>query len=451
MVRPVTNHDLDGLLTEAGYANSHAAFARQINHALRDRGEARYDAASVYWWLRGRCPEPPIRTTIASVLNRKLRRPVTSDDLGFDDDIRLGLTYPGSPDQAIDTAAKLWRLVARRRDVLATAPFVTTAAVQAALAWRYDPTDADLSHTGTRHVIAADVAALRLFTAQFTELDRRHGGGANHTRALIADFLNRQVTPMLHSSYTDTVGRDLMSAAANIAGQLAYMAYDAGEYGASQRHYTTALRLSKAGNDHLYGAHLLANLATQAVFLGHGRDAVRLARAAIDGAGRAPATVLARLYTTEACAHAIVGDRRTCTQALRKAQTAIERSQPGDSPAWATYFSPAHFAGTAARCFRDLRLYPQALRHGPAALELAVDSARTRALHNALLATIHADHGDLDIACDYGSQALEHTSSVKSRRVRERLTELTDRLNPHRSVPIVNSFLEQHHDLLTAA
>jgi tetratricopeptide (TPR) repeat protein len=429
MVRPVTNHELDALLSDAGYATAHGGFARQVNHAVS--GTACYDAASVYWWLRGRRPDPAARAAIAAILARKIGRTVSDDDLGFDHDAALGLIYPGAPGETIADVTTLWRLVVRRRDLLAATPFVTSAAVHAALAWRYDPADPDWSHTGPRTVTAADVDALNLYAAGLADLDRRHGG-STQTRLLLADFLHRQVDPMLHASYTDVVGRALMNAAAGLAGQLAYMAYDAGEHGAAQRHYTTALRLSKAGNDRLYGAHVLANLATQAIYLGHGAEAVRLARAAIDGAGRAPATVRARLYTTEACALAITGDRDSCTKA----------------PSWAGYFSPAHFAGTAARCYRDLGLFSQALRHGPAALDLAADSTRTGVLHNALIATVHADRGDLHAACDFGDHALRESPSVQSGRVRQRLTELAVQLRQHRTAPVVANLLERHHTAL---
>jgi hypothetical protein len=443
MARPITNHDLHSLLSEADY--THGAFARQVNHAVTGG----YDTASVYWWLRGRRPDPATRIAIAAVLTRRLRRTITTDQLGFDHDLSVGLSYPDTPAETIDTTTKLWRLGAHHAAALAAAPYVSDAAVQTALAWRYDPDDPDWSRPGRRLVTAVDVEALALYAGHFIDLDRR-GGGAQ-TRAMIADFLHRQVTPMLHASYTDFVGRALMAAAASLAGQLAYMAYDAGEHGASLRHYTTALRLSRAAGDRLYGAHLLANLATQAIYLGHPRNAVRLALAAIDGAGRAPAAVAARLHTTAACAHAIAGDRRSCTRALQKAQTAIDRTRPGTAPAWAAYFSPAHLAGTAARCYRDLNLHRQALTHGPAALDLPADSTRTHALHTALLATIHAERGDLDAACSYGDQAAAHSRTVQSRRVRQRLTELTDRLNPHRRVPVVAQFLARHHELLTAA
>ncbi|MEH1129600.1 hypothetical protein [Micromonospora sp. CPCC 206061] len=452
MPRAVTNHDLEVLMDEAGYGQAHAAFARQVNLAARAQGMLRYDASSVYWWLRGRRPDSAIQIVIAAVLARKIGRTLTVDDLGFgDDDVSLGLTYPTSRSAGIDTATQLWRLIVRRRDLLATAPFATAAALQTGFAWRYDPADTDTGHVGLRRVTTSDVATLRLFADQFADLDRRHGGGSDHTRALLATFLHHQVTPMLHGSYTDTVGRDLMGAAAALVGQLAFMSYDAGEHGAAQRHFTIGLRLAKAADDRLYGAHLLANLATQATYLGHGTEAVRLARAALDGAGRAPATVLARLYTAEACAHAVAGDRRACTTALGKAAKAIDRSKHGEGPPWVGYFSPAHYAGTALRCFRDLRLYRQALQRADEALNLHTDNVRTRALHTALLATTHADAGDLDAACLTGTRAVDLADGVESRRVRQRFTELHDRLLPHRRVPKADDLLERLRAMPTAA
>jgi tetratricopeptide (TPR) repeat protein len=386
---------------------------------------------------------------MAAVLTRRLRRPVTVDRLGFDCDLSIGLTYPGTPDETIEVTAKLWDLSVQHATVLATALYTSDAAVQTALAWRYDPDDPDWARTGPRTVTAVDVEALNLYATHFADLDRR-GGGAAQVRTLGAEFLHRQVGPMLRATYTDSVGRALMGAAAGLAGQLAYMAYDAGEHGAALRHYTTALRLSRAAGDRLYGAHLLANLATQAVYLGHPRNAVRLAAAALDGAGRAPATVLARLHTAAACAYAVAGDRRSCTKALGDAQEAIGRALPGAGPIWSNYFSPAHFAGTAARCYRDLRLHREALAHGPAALHLPADSSRTRALHTALLATIHVGNGDLEEACRYGDQAVPHLRAVRSQRVRSRLTELTDRLRPYRREAVVADFFNRQYDLIAA-
>ena len=444
MTHQVSNHALAALLQQAGFEARHGAFARQVNHELP--GASRYDAASVYWWLRGRRPDEPVRKAIAAVLTRRIGRMVTPIHLGFDLGGAVAIAYPPTVVEAVDAAAGLWQLASARPDVLAAAAFIPEALLQAGMAWRYDPADTDRSRTtGCTRVTFADVEALTLYSTRYIDLDRRHGGGSGATRTLLADFLNRQVSPMLRATYTDEVGKALLNAAAELAGQLGYMAWDAGEHGASQRHLTTALRLSKAADDPLYGAHVLANMATQAIYLGHIRDALRLALAAVDRAARAPASVRARLYTTQACAHAIAGDRPACLRALRRAHAAVEASNPGDGPRWAGYFSPAHFAGTAARCFRDLKLPAKALLHGPAALALPVDSGRTQALHHALLATVHTDARNLDQAVDHGDQALAYAATVNSLRVRSRIAELADRLRPHRDEPVVTAFFERHH------
>lgn len=137
---------------------------------------------------------------------------------------------------------------------------------------------------------------------------------------------------------------------------------------------------------------------------------------------------------------------RRSTRPARRSTT----PRPG-GPAWAAYFSPAHYAGTAARCYRDLDLPKKALTYGPAALTLPSDSSRTHVLHTSLLATIHAAGRELEQACRYGDEAVAHLHTVPSQRVRHRLTELIHHLRPHRKEPIVADFFDRHHALLAAA
>lgn len=457
MTKPVTNHELDALLTQAGYSVARAQFARQVNlHGRKTHGlELRYDGASVYWWLRGRCPDDPVPVVMTEVLARRLRRPVTVDDLGFRtasaELSRLGLTFASSLDETRETVGGLWRGLVLRRDVLTAAPFVVAATMEAGWRWHFDPRDADVSHTGRRRVTAGDVAALRACQQQFLDLDRRFGGG--HTRALLAEWLHREVNPMLHGAYTDQVGRELFAATAELTGQVAFMSYDIGHHGLAQRYFIQALRLVKAGDDPAFGAHILANMATQAVFLQQPQEAVRLARAAVDGARRrAHPSVMARLYTAEACAHAVAKDATNCSAALRNAEKAMGRSA-SDGPAWAGYFTPAHFAGTAVRCWRDLGKPQEALRHAEDAMSLDAGSVRTRVLHTALLASVHAggDSPDLDQACVLGEQALALGDAVRSNRVSERVGELVRQLAPHRQVGTVASFLERAEQFARAA
>ncbi|CCH19248.1 hypothetical protein [Micromonospora lupini] len=442
MARPVTNAAFEGLLLAAGYSNAHAAFARQLNRAGRDQGTWRYDAASVYWWLRGRRPGEHVQAAMAETLARKLDRPVAIAELGFGTVDSIGTcVYPATVDGAIDSAERIWATLTKHLNQQATGAFDTGQALQAALGWRYDLPDTSVSRNGRQQVTSTDVQSLYALADHFTDLDRRHGSGSPRTRSLMADFLVRQVTLMLHGTYTEAVGRDLMRAAATLCGQLAFMSYDAGDHASAQRHLTVALRLAKAADDRLYGAHLLANLATQAVHLGYSRDAALLAEAAIDGAGRAPASVLARLHATAATAYGQSGERRACQLALARAERALDRTGVDPGPRWVAYFSPAHLAGAALRCLGDLHLYSQALRHAPDALTLASANTRTRALHTALVALTHARAGDTDAACTWGQKLAQHTAGIQSARVQQRVHELTATLSAQQASPQVNEVL----------
>ncbi|MBQ1010832.1 hypothetical protein KBX53_07700 [Micromonospora sp. M51] len=442
MARPVTNTAFEGLLLAAGYANSHAAFARQLNHTGRDQGTWRYDAASVYWWLRGRRPGEHVQAAMVETLARKLGRSVAVTELGFGAAEDIGMCiYPASADGAVDASEQIWTRLAKHINQHPSEMFDSGKALQAALGWRYDLPDDTVSRNGRQQVTSTDVQSLYALADHFTDLDRRHGSGSPHTRAVMADFLVRQVTPMLHGTYTDAVGRDLMRAAATLTGQLAFMSYDAGEHAMAQHHVTLGLRLAKAAGDRLYGAHLLANLATQAVFLGHAREAARLIEAAIDGAGRAPAAVLARLHSTAATAYGQSGERRACQLALTRAERALDRTGMDPGPRWVGYFSPAHLAGAAIRCLSDLCLHKQALRHVPDALSLGSQNVRTRALHTALIAMTHARAGDTEAACNWAVKLGQHAVGIQSTRVQRRVDELAATLGPQRESPQVNEVL----------
>ncbi|MEV1076164.1 hypothetical protein [Micromonospora parva] len=442
MARPVTNSAFEGLLRAAGYGNAHAAFARQLNHTGRNEGAWRYDAASVYWWLRGRRPGDHVQAAMIETLARKLGRSVAATELGFGSVDSIGMcAYPASVDGAIDTAEQVWTRLAKNLSPCAVGVFDSGKALEAALGWRYDLPDKTVSRSGRQQVTSTDVQSLYALAEHFTDLDRRHGSSSPRTRAVMADFLVRQVAPMLRGTYTHAVGRELMRAVATLSGQLAFMSYDAGEHAIAQHHVTLGLRLAKAADDRLFGAHLLANLATQAVFLGHAREAARLVEAAIDGAGRAPAAVLARLHATAATAYGQSGERRACQLALVKAERALGQTGTDPGPSWVGYFTPAHLAGAALRCLGDLHLYTQALRHGPEALILSSRNTRTRALHTALIAMTHARAGDTDAACDWASKLGQHAAGVQSARVQQRVRELTRALGAQQASPQVNEAL----------
>ncbi|WP_219518593.1 hypothetical protein [Nonomuraea ceibae] len=441
----------DALITASG--RSHGALARKVNAVAADQHDVdlRYDQASVYWWLRGRVPEPPVPEVLAMIFRDLLGRPITLDDLGFTDRGELGLTVAATTGQATETASQLWRHVVQRRTV--GSAFVLSAAVGAGFDWHFAPSHpAHGRSEGSRAVSGADVERLHQARAEFVALDRANGGG--HAFTWLVDHLDRAVTPLLASRYTADVGRDLFSAVASLTELAGWMAYDqhrAYGQGLAQRFFIQALSLARQSGDRAYAAHILSNLATQALFLDHGAEAARLARAARSGAGRAATpTLAARLAVVEARGWALVGDRREARAAIRRADHAMDRSDPSSDPRWLATFTPAHHAGSVMHALRDLGLYNEAAEYAGVALDLPDANVRTRALHQVLLATVHASCGDLDAACATARQALEVYPYLASARLRARLVDFSRRL-PHQDVRCVRDYIEQARELLTTS
>ncbi|MEU8247272.1 hypothetical protein [Nonomuraea sp. NPDC048916] len=449
--RPVTNHDLAALITTSG--RSHGAVARKVNTLAADRHklDLRYDQASVYWWLRGRVPDAPVPQLLADILGSWLGRPIEVDDLGFTDrGGQLGLAVATSADQAAATASELWKQVNQRRTLVGSA-FVLSAAVGAGFDWHFAPARATTDRpVGDRTVGMADVERLHKARLEFIALDRANGGG--HAFTWLVDHLDRAVTPLLAGRYTTPVGRELFSAVASLTELAGWMAFDQHHtfgQGVAQRFFIQALSMARQSGDRAYAAHVLSNLATQALFLNHGAEAARLARAARSGAGRAATqTLAARLAVVEARGWALVGDRREARAAIRRADQAMSRSQPGADPGWLSTFTPAHHAGSVMHALRDLGLHAEAARHAGAALDLPDSNVRTRALHQVLLATVHAGRSDIDAACATAQQALTIYPHLASARLRARLLDFARRL-PQQDVRCVREYSEQARELLT--
>ncbi|MGW0858911.1 regulator, partial [Streptomyces sp. NPDC002690] len=149
-----------------------------------------------------------------------------------------------------------------------------------------------------------DVAALRSVGELFRSLDHAYGGG--HARQALIRYLEHEAEPMLRGSYTETTGRRLFAAAADLTRLAGWTSYDIAAHGLAQRYFVQALRLAQAAGDRAYGSYVLITMSRQAVYLGHGREAVQLARVAQQGVGpAAPAAVQALLHAVEARGHGV--------------------------------------------------------------------------------------------------------------------------------------------------
>jgi tetratricopeptide (TPR) repeat protein len=273
-------------------------------------------------------------------------------------------------------------------------------------------------------------------------MDFQFGGG--HARAALAQYFAEDVCSLLEGRFTEQVGRQLFSAAAEVAQLLGWTAYDIGRHGLAQRYLIKALKLAQEAGDRMMGGRLLANMSHQATYLGNFEQAVQLARAAQEGArNAASATTMAMFLAMEARAHAGNRDNAASSQALAEAERYFEKADPADDPPWISYFDAAELAGEGAHCFRDLRSPRTTQEFVTRAIELTDPAyARTLAFVRLVQAASFVQQGEPGQAVAVAREAIKSAGSLKSHRYRRYITDLSADLVPYQGDSDVREFKE---------
>lgn len=291
---------------------------------------------------------------------------------------------------------------------------------------------------------SGDVAALRSVGELFRTLDHTYGGG--HARQALVRYLEHEAEPMLRGSYGEATGRRLFAAVADLTRLAGWTSFDIAAHGLAQRYFVQALRLAQAAGDRGYGAYVLITMSRQAVYLGHGREAVQLARVAQQGIGSAaPPLVQALLHSVEARGHGILGEARACTAALTRAEHALEIARPGDeAPTWARPFDEAQLAHELGHCHRDLQQYRAAAQHAERSLQLRAPAyARSRLFCRVVLASARLGLGELEQACQLGAEAAQQASEMRSVRAAEYVRAFERALEPYRDAAPVRGYRDR--------
>ncbi|MBT2487169.1 regulator [Streptomyces sp. ISL-96] len=470
------NRQLAALIAEAGFSN--AGLARRVDQLGLEHGlDLRYDKTSVTRWLRGQQPRGTTPALIAEVFTRRLGRRLSAQDLGLDAcaPVYAGLEFAATPEEAVDIVSGLWRKDSGSHAELRKIAFTPAGLVVPSRDWligraddrvaRGDPLPVNGARvpaqgrapavprqrqTGQtdrgpgQRVSAGDIAALRSVGELFRTLDDAYGGG--HARQALVRYLEHETEPMLRGTYGEATGRRLFAAAADLTRLAGWTSYDIAAHGLAQRYFVQALRLAQAAGDRPYGSYVLVTMSRQAVYLGHGREAVQLARVAQQGVGSAaPAVVQALLHSAEARAHGVLGEVRACTASLVRAERAMESARPGDElPHWARFFDQAQLADEFGHCHRDLQQYRAAAQHAERSLQLrAPGYARSRLFCRVVLATARLGLGELDQACALGAESAQQATEMRSARALEYVRDFEKRLEPYRDAAAVRNYRER--------
>ncbi|CAL9583759.1 regulator [Streptomyces sp. Tu 3180] len=472
------NRQLAALIAEAGFSN--AGLARRVDQLGLEHGlDLRYDKTSVTRWLRGQQPRGTTPALIAEVFTRRLGRRLTAQDLGLDAcaPVYAGLEFAATPEEAVDIVSGLWRKDSGSHAELRKIAFTSAGLVVPSRDWligRADekvaraeppvrvpaqgrpssrppgPPEPGARRRGTaergpgQRVTGGDIAALRSVGELFRTLDDAYGGG--HARQALVRYLEHECEPMLRGTYGEQTGRRLFAAVAELTRLAGWTSYDIAAHGLAQRYFVQALRLAQAAGDRAYGAYVLVTMSRQAVYLGHGREAVQLARVAQQGAGgSAPPVVQALLHAAEARGHAVLGEVRACTAALARAERALESARTGDEvPHWARCFDEAQLADEFGHCHRDLQQFRAAAQHAERSLRLrAPGHARSRLFCRVVLATARLGLGELDQACQLAAEAAGQAAEMRSVRAVEYVRDFERRLEPYRDAAPVRTYRDK--------
>lgn len=346
---------------------------------------------------------------------------------------QVTLDFHHSWERVVAEAAKDWSSDMHRREFLHTAGFTASASSIAALQWLLSDTETVARASGTVSVGADHVTALRAAVVRFRYLDNTAGGAA--VRQEILDFLVGTAEPLVrHGRYDEATGARLLGATAELMHLLGWASFDAGRQAAAQRHLTRALRLAKAAGDDDLGAEILAALSQQACYLRNGLIAIDLARAARTTAHRTglPA-LIAETHVLEAHGHACLGEAAACARSLSAAETTVDGADRAAAPGWIGYFDEAYLAATFAHCFRELGDTRQTRLFAERSLRMDPDFRRGRMFNLTLLATSHAQAGDVEAACTVATEAVDLTKDLSSHRGIDYLQRLRTELAPYAS------------------
>ncbi|MGW6605778.1 hypothetical protein [Streptomyces sp. NPDC055036] len=294
----------------------------------------------------------------------------------------------------------------------------------------------------------ADVERVRNVATRLHEVDDLHGGAELSTAA--AHYIDHVEQAARRCTYGDRVQTGLYGALGEVATSAGWFAFDAEQQKAARHWWDAGLRYALLAHDKQLQARIWSSMSHQACVLGHGGEAVAIARAALaETRGRRDGQLSALLHTRVARGHSVQGQSGRFGRSMLRAEQEFER-QSEEPQRWLRFFNSGEISSTAALGFIDL---------GQAAN--AVDSARdalavvrsTPLRRNELAARVRlgrslAAAGELEAAIASGEKALDLLPKVSSPRINAGLKQLRDDLL-NRSPVMAAEFSERYKAVAT--
>jgi hypothetical protein len=452
--RRTPNSRLAAVIAESGW--SHAQVAAAFVRVAAENGArefTRVGRSHVSHWVTGTRPSGRAPAFLCEALSRRTGRVITASDLGLSDH-----ETPGSwqVDWDGDTLTELVEFGRQdvdtdRRHLLAAATFSLSGLALPDTAWwdrladqgnqrtpGSSPGSSPSSSSGAGRVGRGELEAVRETASLLYRLDQRRGGG--HARTVVVQYLLSDVTPHLRGRYgDDQVRREMFALAGRLACLSGWMAFDEADHATAQRWYVTAVKLAAEADDAPLAGYVLRAMAHQAVDLGHGRRALDLSAASLEGRRYRCAGPRERalLGVVRARALAAAGDSPAAARAITQAETDLATATAdGDDPARLSNTGEGELAHQTACALHDLGDLAGAAREFSRSIRTrnsTTPARRAYALTLSRLGAVQARQGNVEQACATWARALDAMDGVRSGRTRQAATDMRTVLSPFRS------------------
>jgi tetratricopeptide (TPR) repeat protein len=204
---------------------------------------------------------------------------------------------------------------------------------------------------------------------------------------------------------------ELCSIASETAALAGWLAFDIEDRPAAAGYFRVGIEAAKEANDRALGAYLVGSSCVQPAYRERPYARLRRLEGRTFGFARSDASpsTQAWLATLEAEAHALAGDTSKCLRVFDEAEAAMSRAGGEDesSRPRLAFFDPDRLAGERGVALARLG-QPDAAQDvlAPALASLDPSVVKTRPRLLAALATAHVQQGDVDRACELGTEAL---------------------------------------------
>ncbi|MFH8595379.1 hypothetical protein, partial [Streptomyces rimosus] len=283
---------------------------------------------------------------------------------------------------------------------------------------------------------------LRRRTARLRRMDEILGGGDTY-RVYLGEY---QETKRLlrDASYTDAIGKELLSVLAEQAQQAGWAAFDHGKHVDASSLYRESYRAATEAGDASLTGNALAFLGYQKS-AGTPKDGVEDAVAACRvAAASAQPSVQALLHERLAWAYAVAGNATEMQRALIAAETALAAATDRPEPDWAAWVDHNELSIMTGRCWAVLRRPMRAIPILEQALGSFDDAhARDKSLYLTWLADSYLAAGEVEEAAEIVSRVLDLSAGVASVRPRQRIASALNQLEAHSNLAHVRPVLEK--------